>query len=78
MNSSIVMVTLTHPRGIVDLNLAHSPNQVAEWRSRGYLPLDEWRALPKQVEQLRQQVEDQQRRLEDQANLISSLRRQAG
>ena len=78
MDSSIVMVTLTHPRGIVDLNLAHSPNQVAEWRSRGYLPLDEWRALPAEPRRLGAMVDNKQRRLEDQANLIASLRRQAG
>ncbi len=70
MNSSIVMVTLNHPRGIVDLTYAHSPGQVAEWRTRGYLPLEEWRALPGEVKRLTKLAEEQ-------AKLIESLLREA-
>lgn len=65
------MVTLNHPRNMVDLAYAHSPNQVAEYRSRGYRPLDEWRAMPDELLLMRQ-------RLDDQINLIQSLRRQLG
>lgn len=70
MNSTVVMVTLNHQRGVVDLTYAHSPGQVAEWRTRGYLPLEEWRALPGEVRRLTKLVEDQ-------AKLIESLRREA-
>lgn len=65
------MVTLNHPRNMVDLAYAQNPNQVAEYRSRGYRPLDEWRAMPDELRQMRQ-------RLDDQINLIQSLRRQLG
>lgn len=64
-----VMITLKHPHALVDLAYAHSPNQIADYRARGYMRLEELRAMPDEIASLR-------RRIDDQSDLIASLRRQ--
>lgn len=66
-----VMITLKRPRALVDLAYANSPLQIADYRARGYMRLEELRAMPDEIASLR-------RRIDDQIDLIASLRRQLG
>lgn len=71
-----IYVSLKHSVNVVDLGYANTPAQAAHYRERGYILLEELRAMPAEMRQLRALVDDQQRRLDDQVNLIASLRRQ--
>lgn len=67
----MIFVTLKHPINLVDLGYASNAAQAAEYKARGYMALEEMRAMPNEIASLR-------RRIDDQANLIASLRRQLG